>query len=234
MRLHIAICDDEPVLCNKAKDIMLEIQSEYEIDTYSSGVNLLASHFNYDVIFLDVEMPELNGMQVAKRLRDRSYRGEIVFLTSHSEYMPEAFKVRAFRYLTKPVRKDELVELLEDIENDMFENETILVDSFGSEKLIHIRDIVYIESRKKNSVIHTIDEGVETSFSLKYWMERLSENEFCQVHKSYIAAFKYITQIEADTLMLREADARIPISRRRYNDVRRAFFDYVRRHARIL
>lgn len=234
MRLEIAICDDEPVLCKAAKEAVSEIRNEYDIDMYSSVYKLLDSYRFYDAIFLDVEMPEKSGMETAHELRRLGYRGEIIFLTSHSEYMPEAFKVRAFRFLTKPINKDELEETLEQLENEIRDNERLAVESFGKEQFVYVKDIMYIESRKKNTVLHMHNTTIETAYPLKYWQERLSGNDFCQIHKSYIVSLDYILVIEPDVVTLREDDIYLPLSRRRYRIVKQGYFDYVKSHAHTL
>lgn len=234
MKLEIAICDDDQILCKAAKDAIFEMKNEYDIDLYSSVDKLLDSYRFYDAIFLDVEMPEKNGMETAHELRRKGYRGEIIFLTSHSEYMPEAFKVRAFRFLTKPIDRNELEETLEQLENGIKDNERLSVDSFGKELFVYIKDIMYIESRKKNTVLHMHDTTIETLYPLKYWKERMSENDFCQIHKSYIVSLDYISVIEPEVVTLREDDVVLPLSRRRYSIVKQKYFDYVRSHAHTL
>lgn len=152
MKLQIAICDDEPILCDAAKNAISNIKNEYEIDMFSSGDELLRAYRHYDAIFLDVEMPGQSGMEVAQRLRAENYIGNIVFLTSHTEFMQDAFKVKAFRYLTKPIQTDALKETLEQLEYELLENEKLLVDSYGTKELIYLKDIIYIESKRKYTI----------------------------------------------------------------------------------
>lgn len=234
MKLHIAICDDESILCKETKKKILEIRSGYEIDLFLSGKELLAAPLKYDMIFLDIEMPEQSGMEIARDLRKQNYKGHIIFLTSHVEFMQESFKVRAFRFLTKPINMDELEETLKESEHEIFENEKIAVDGFGTETLVSIRDIVYIEAMKRNTVLHLTDKNVETPYSLKYWLEKLSENDFCQVHKSFIVSLNYIMQVETDEVILRGGDYSIPLSRRRHGIVKQTFFNYIKQHARMM
>lgn len=234
MKLHIAICDDESILCKETKEKILEMHPEYEIDLLFSGKELLETPLKYDLIFLDIEMPGQNGMAVAQYLREQKYTGHIIFLTNYNEYMPEAFKVKAFRFLTKPVNMDELEETLEEAEHEFFENQAIVVDGYGVEILVDVRDIVYIQAMKKNTVLYLTDKSVETPYSLKYWLEKLSENDFCQVHKSFIVSLHYIMKVEIDEVVLHGRECSVPLSRRKNGMVKQAFYEYIRQHARVM
>lgn len=234
MKLHIAICDDETVLCEETKKKILEVCPDYEIEQFFSGKRLLASALTYDMIFLDIEMPGLNGMETAGSLRKQGYLGHIIFLTGYTEYMPDAFKVKAFRFLTKPVNMDALEETLNESEREIFEHEKIVVDGFGTEILVDMKDIIYIEAMKKNSVLYLTNKSIETPYALKYWLEKLSGKDFCQVHKSFIVSLGHIVQVEEDEVILHGGDCHIPLSRRRHSIVRQAFLDYIKRHARIM
>ena len=103
MRLKVAVCDDEKIICNEIKKRLLEIRPEFEVLLFSSGDELIKSDKNFDLIFLDIEMPQLDGMETAQILRKNHKNEYIIFLTSHSELMAEAFKVKAFRFLEKPI-----------------------------------------------------------------------------------------------------------------------------------
>lgn len=235
MKLKIAICDDEPVFCESAKSAISELKEAYEIDIYHTADNICKTDEKYDAIFLDIEMPGENGIDIAFELRSKGYRGEIIFLTSHSKYMPDAFKVRAFRFLIKPINKNDLEETLEQLEREMKNTEIISVDSFGKEHYVYVKNIVYIEAKKKNTILHLNDVTIiETSNSLKYWLEILLDNDFCQIHKSYIVSLKYLSLIENDEVTLSNYDVILPLSRRRYSDVKKKYFDYVRTNSHIL
>ncbi len=234
MKLKIAICDDEQILCESAKESILNLKNGYEVDTYFSVYELMDSYILYDAIFLDIEMPGKNGMETAYDLRNKGYKGEIVFLTSHSEFMQEAFKVRAYRFITKPICDYDLEESLNQLENEIRENEIISIESFGKNQFVYVKDIIYIEAKKKYTVIYMCNGIIETAYSLKYWFERLSDKDFFQVHKSYIVSMYYILVIETGSIHLREIGISIPVSRRRYSDVRQKYFEYVNLHARII
>lgn len=234
MKLLIAICDDEPIFCEDAKEKIEKLYQDYEIEMFHSGADLLEAKKNYDIIFLDIEMPNENGMDIAKKLKTQSIRGEIVFLTSHIECMPAAFKVKAFRFLGKPLELEELKETLEEAEKELFENKKLIVDSFGAELLIDVRDIIYIQSEKKTTKLYTMHYVIETDYALKYWIEKLENCDFCKVHKSFLISLRYVDKFEPDEIQLKNTGTCIPLSRRNYVLFKDVYLDYVSKHARIM
>ena len=96
--IKIAICDDETVMCEKLKmavsSILKKQEEEYRINRYFDAVSLLCSSLDYDLLFLDIRMPGMNGMKAAGRLRELGFAGELIFTTAFSEYMPDAFEVK--------------------------------------------------------------------------------------------------------------------------------------------
>ncbi len=112
--LKIAVCDDESVYLDKINTLVKTYFETLNIDTqcyiFSIGKGLIESveKIDYDVIFLDIELKTSNGLNIAKELRDNNYKGIIVFITIHSEFFPEGYKVDAFRYILKKNLENEV------------------------------------------------------------------------------------------------------------------------------
>jgi len=100
MNYKIAVCDDEKIFVDDLTEKIKSCGNEYEIYPFDSGESLLKSKIVFNIIFLDIEMTGLDGINAAFKLRENGYDGIIIFLTSHTEFMPEAFKVNAFRFLS--------------------------------------------------------------------------------------------------------------------------------------
>ena len=114
--MRIAICDDEEIYRIELKSLLdkLLINADYNIDTFDDG-NRLSESFKalpYDLVFLDIEMPAVDGITLARAIRAASEKVFIVFLTSHVEYAIEGYEVNALRYLTKPVDIEKLKEVI--------------------------------------------------------------------------------------------------------------------------
>ena len=232
MQLKVAVCEDDPIICEDIRKKILEIRPDYVIDTYSTGEGLLLERKKYDIVFLDIEMPGKDGMCVARELRERKYSGHIVFLTSHTEFMPEAFKVKAFRFLDKPVKIENLKETLEESQKEIFLDKKLIVTDYGTEILMSLSEILYVEARKNKTIIHTINDRLETNFTLKYWLQQLGTDEFFQVHKSYIVSLRHVKRFDGNGLCLYFSDVKVPVSRRNVSLVKKAFFDYIRTNAK--
>ena len=232
MQLNIAVCDDEPIICEDIRKKILEIKTDYQVDIYSTGAEIVSADKRYDLIFLDIEMPGKDGMIIAKELREKGYKGNIVFLTSHTEFMPEAFKVRAFRFLEKPVKTGELEEPLSEDEKELVNNKKIIVADSGEHIIINISDILYVEGKKNDTIIHMTDGSIETKKTMKYWLTELGEGQFCQVHKSYLVSLRYIKEVYTDRVTMQYIDDEIPVSRRNAALVKKVFFDYIKSNAK--
>ena len=110
--LRIAVCDDEKKERASLRQLLVMELNAAHVDCYASGDDLLEAGEKYNLIFLDIEMPGTSGMETARRLR-RDKRGDLlVFLTAYDRYMPSAFEVKAFRYLLKPWKKENIALVL--------------------------------------------------------------------------------------------------------------------------
>jgi DNA-binding LytR/AlgR family response regulator len=234
VQLKVAICEDDVLLCKEAENAVLRLKPDYCIDTFQNGEELLKTDKNYDLIFLDIEMPGKDGLSVAKELRSFDYAGHLIFLTSHTEVMPEAFKVKAFRFLSKPLKSEELMETLTEAEKEIDSEKKLLVTIFEKEVLINISEISYIQARRNKTIIYTKNEELETPYPLKYWQDKLETSDFFQVHKSYLVSLRYVCNIETDTVLLRGGEDGIPLSRRKSAQLKQVFFEYVKEHAHYI
>ena len=151
LNLRVAICDDESQICEVMRD---KLQKYYfssninlSVKTFSSGEQVLESDLGrIDVLFLDVDMPGLDGLKTAKAIRKKNKDMIIIFLTAYSEFVFESFKVDAFRFLIKPVKDSELTETLEAVQKKLYEPEEYLSFQFQNEIYsIKYSDILYIE-----------------------------------------------------------------------------------------
>ena len=115
--IYIAICDDEEIpiryIKNKLEQELQKMEvTSYQLDIYYSGVDLLKNKKTYDILLLDIEMPEMDGFSVAKGMNQLKKKPLIIFLTSHREFMSKGYHVKAFRYLLKPISDQEFQEAI--------------------------------------------------------------------------------------------------------------------------
>ena len=227
--LHIAICDDEQIIMEQLKKLLEAHRPDCIVTMYLRGEGLLDTFNQYDLVFLDIEMPPASGMELAAKLKELQYDGEVIFLTSYTDYMQDAFKVRAFRYLQKPVREDQLEEALCAAEEELQQQYLVLT----GEKVfrIKIQDILYLEAVHNETYIVTKNGELVVRSSMREIYEMLDPAEFIQTHKSYVVALRAIRYVGNQEVVLQELQPRIPLSRRRQQEVRKAYMEYIKKHA---
>lgn len=234
MQLKISICDDEKIICDELERKLLELNPDYSVGCFGSGTALLASGRSSDLIFLDIEMPELDGMETARQLRLKNGNEYIIFLTSHTEFMPEAFKVRAFRFLRKPIEDGELKEAVCEAEKEIMNNVKLAVTVRGVTELVNLSDIICFEAFGDGTYIYTKSKVFESGKPMKYWMEKAGSEHFFQIHRAYYAAFRYVRNIEGSTVSMHYMKHPIDISRRKLSLFKKALADYIRKDAKYI
>lgn len=234
MQLRIAICDDEEIICKKIREQLKSINSSFNIATFNSGEQLLNSDKTFDLILLDIEMEGLTGIETAKLIRKKKTNEFIIFLTSHSEFMPEAFKVKAFRFLCKPLEMDKFKEAICEVEKEILNNKRIAINEKGNIDFINIQDIIYVEAFGDGTYIYTKTNVLESNKQLKYWLGELGTEHFFQTHRSYFVALRYIKKLRSNEIKMNYTNHLIPISRRNYTALKDALFAYIKKYARFI
>ena len=227
--MRIALCDDQPSLLEQLHTMILDWKGgKTSVSCYDNGDDLLRAHASapFDVIFLDVLMPLLNGMETAKELRQSDKTVKLVFLTSSPDFAVEAFTVKASNYLLKPLESGNLYACLEELAEELRASaRKICIRGIHAMYQIPVADIEYIESQNKRILF--VLSGGETIISgepLYAYEEKLTlEEGFFKCSRSFIVN---IHQIE--TFMAREirtrSGARIPISRSCHREFEKAYF----------
>lgn len=237
MIYKIAVCDDEQIFIDDVT-AKLKAQSEQcEISEYISGEELLNSQLEFNIIFLDIEMIGINGINTAFALRERKYDGMIIFLTSHTEFMPDAFKVKAFRFLDKPLDDEKFNEAFSEAKKEILNTEHILLsDRSGKTVYLKLTDIVYLEAYGDGTYIYGKTGKVyDTDKPLKYWKEQIGSEHFYQIHKSFIVSYLYVSDIlKNGQVVVKGISQALDISRRNVVPFRNGFFDYIRKYARVM
>jgi DNA-binding LytR/AlgR family response regulator len=189
----------------------------------------LARELRYDVVFLDVEMPGLTGLEAAPLVHERREPPAIVFVTAHAEYAVDAFAVEAFDYLLKPVDPDRLARVVERLRERTMENaapvEKIPVVAGGGTELLDFDQIHYAQADGDYSRIHTYDRAYLCTSSLGELADRLPGG-FARIHRSYIvnlAKVAAVRRASPDRFRVQLADAartELDVARRQSREIR--------------
>lgn len=227
--LHIAVCDDEEYFRVQMKNcisvILTNMGCDFVIDLYESGISLVQSSGknSYHMVFLDINMADMNGIDTAKEIRKSNREVYIVFVTANITYALEGYKVDAVRYLLKDDRNfaKTVQECLESILEKMKYVETKIEFEVQNNKIeIQVDKIFYIESRLHKVVFHVEDTGFKEYYmytKLDEIEKKLKKYGFFRTHQSFLVNMKYVVAVERYKAKL-EHEIEISISKKYYKD----------------
>lgn len=229
--MRIAICDDDA----QTLELMQSYVSRYaesrsktlHAECFQTPDKLLAllqqnEYNNFDVIFINISMPGRSGIEVASIIRNHNFNIYIVFITGLLNHMPDAFRLHAFDYISKPISISNVFRVLDDLTRSY---PTLTVISDRSEVSISANQILYIESLGKKAVIKTFGGDYPTYISQKSLIANLPKS-FIQCHKSYIINMQMVKKRNAANCMLVN-DSVIPIGRKYMHVFKDAYFRYL-------
>lgn len=244
MQFSIAICDDlEYFISDIKKDILSYTELNHisvDISCFLSGKELMSS-FNkhsYDIIFLDVEMPILNGIDTAKRIRSIDKDVTIIFITSHDSFSLQATQVDSFGYLVKPVDKERLFRiirnaffLMKELHHQKEKEKQILEIIQNYEKTyIIFSSIAYIEKYRNQIIIHLNDGTTKTCYdTIKSLKNKLPKTYFFQISSGVIINLNFIYSIKAyeATLRINKKCIILGIGRKFYKNINESYLHFI-------
>lgn len=231
MKYKIAICDDEQNQIEYITSIVASWSAHEghgcEIRTFASAEAFLFEYEEdkaYDILLLDVEMKNMNGIELAKRIRKDNNRAEIIFITSHFEFVGEGYEVDALHYLIKPISAEKLTQVLtKAAEKILVEPPSVVISCEGETVKLYESDILYVESFLHYIVIHTKDKDYKIKENISVFENKVSD-DFYRIHRSYLVSLKYITRISRTSVNIGSTE--LPLSRGKYDDINRAFIEH--------
>jgi len=234
--LRIALCDDEEIYINKIslliESVCIQSKIKHEITKYTSGEVLLEEQFTgqqnkHDVVFLDIDMPIVDGIQIAKRYKEIDSKVFIIFLSNHIEFSREGYKVNAFRFIDKMSKKEEFVEAIKSVWHIQQEKKEMVVFSLNQMALIlECDDIIYIEKRQRKTIIHSVKEGeIHTYESIISIRNRFESPCFYQVHRAFIVNLNHIVKLIKKDIILDNSNA-VPLSEKRRKEFKRIYVNW--------
>ena len=231
MKYKIAICDDEQDQIEYIASVVSawSTQNSYTCDvtTFTSAESFLFEYENnkaYDILLLDVEMKNITGIDLAKRIRKDNNQAEIIFITSHFEFVGEGYEVDALHYLIKPIAADKLIQVLtKAAEKLLVEPPSVVISCKGETVKLYEADILYVESFLHYIVIHTKNKEYKIKENISVFEDKLSDN-FYRIHRSYVVSLKHITRISRTSV--NTGSIELPLSRGKYDDINRAFIEH--------
>jgi two-component system response regulator LytT len=233
MSLRSLIVDDEAPARGELRYLLAahpEVEVVGEAATAHEALELAAA-VRYDVVFLDVEMPGVSGLEAARLVLNRRERPAVVFVTAHERYAVEAFAVEAFDYLVKPVEPDRLARIVERLlsrgRREASAVEKVAVVSAGGAKTLLDYDAIYwVEADGDYSRVHTYDRSYLATSSLRELEELLPSGRFARVHRSHLVNLAKVAAVRRaapDRIRLAlddEANTELDVARRQTRALR--------------
>ena len=196
--MRVAVCDDNEQDIERIRRYTFRM-TEYVVDYefFTKPEELVAAckekEQKPDMYILDIEMPGMDGLAVAKQIRTYDSKALIVFLTSYTKYMPDVFEVVTFDFIPKPITEERLHLLLVKAESYLsITNQTFSFSYRRNRYSLKFDDILYLEKKGRQALIHTKDNTYQTNMNLSEIWEKLDEKSFASVHGSFIVNLKHI------------------------------------------
>lgn len=229
--MKIAICDGCTVDINATRDIICKhrLAENSYIKSFTVGEKLLdcVEKERFDIVFLDVDIPEINGLELGRRIKEISPDTFLIFVTSYPQYAIEAYDCEAFNYLLKPLDKQKAHRVIDRIEKKLADTNKYYIIKIKSESIrIPIRDIYYIECYKKHVIYHLKDTTFDTLGKLSEVYADLKDYGFYRVHQGYVVNMDKIKRIDNYSAILENGE-NVMISVRKKTDTMLAYSNFI-------
>lgn len=233
MKYKIAICDDDA----RQREHVQEIVSTWakknrhlaELKQYAQAKSFLfdyAEEKDFDILLLDIEMPEINGIELAKTVRRENATAQIIFVTGYYDYFSDGFDVSALHYLIKPVDERKLFPVLDKAADNLsYRQRSVLLTTSDADIKVSLADITYAESENVYVIVHTVHGNYRTRISMAKFVGQLDDT-FLKVHRSFAVGLKYIKKITRTEITMLSGDV-VPISRGMYDEVHTALVKHL-------
>ncbi|MGI6229953.1 MAG: LytR/AlgR family response regulator transcription factor [Tractidigestivibacter sp.] len=242
LQLHIAVCDDEPFAAqavSSAAVSCLEKNGAHATSEIFSSATELAKRIEdvgFDLVLLDIEMPEVDGIQMARAMRMMGSRTDIVFVSNNESRVFEALPVRPLAFVRKSHFSEDMATAMEAFvkqRRKSSDERMITLKMHGSMGTFSVDKIAYVEGRRRDKVLHmTNGHTEEVVATLEELEEKLVPLGFCRVHKGYLVNLARVENISPDSMTV--CGDTVPISRSRSEQVRLDYLDYLSKNNAIM
>ncbi len=230
---RVAICDDENIirddLCRICTEVLDLKGIEYSITPYNSGTALddaIGSGGNFDLIILDIELKDKNGIAIAQEMRKKNDMTSIIFVSSHEIYLKDGYSIQPIHFLVKPVDFNMMYTAISADLRINHSSTQLLLSFKNKSHTINTNDIIYIEIMGHNLYIHT-DKGKAAFRQTMTGIEQMLPGEFfCRCHNSYIVNLRYIDEFTKSEIYLNNGTV-LPIGRKYCDSFQHKFIRYM-------
>lgn len=231
--INIAICDDEKVMLKRIKELVSDFfcskNMEIRIFMFSSGKELLNSDKDIDILFLDIQMKQLDGIETAKRMRNKCYNGFLIFITVLKELVFQSFEVQPFDYLLKPIEYDNFKSTMERLMLSLknSDKEKLLIQRGNESSIISFGEIIYCEIIDRKIYLHLRSSDVIDYYDRIENLETKLDSRFFRCHRSYLLNMQYLISYKNGVAYM-EGNHQIPVSRLRSKEFSNVILRYMK------
>ena len=231
--MKIAICDDEKEFRKNISHYINSYFAEHNIDfeciEFANGESLLSSNQIFDIVFLDIELGDSNGIDIASEIQKQNKNTVILIVTSYHQYLDAAMDLKVTRYIDKPITQQRIFSALDKAMSEI--NQNIVTLHMKDKRVIRIKqaDIVYIEAKLKKVTVYTVDKEYVIKENLKDLHDILTASYFAVPHSSYIVNLNYVRDFKRDEFRLDKPynKERIFVATRKQAEFKRKFLDFI-------
>ncbi len=232
--IRIAICDDEEIIIDELYEMITEIlqnnKYDNQITIFQNGEGILEKAEEFDVIFMDIEMPDKDGLQLGQELKERNFQCKIIMATGMVERFKEAFHIRAHRFVTKPFDINEIEEALISAIDEGNSRSYIEVYYQRNQYNILQEEIQYLKAYSGYTEFETAGKRFRKEISLVELENMLSDILFVRVDRKYIVNLRYVQSYMNDKFVIGETT--FSISRRNRKEFERKYIEFDLKHRR--
>ncbi len=231
--MRILICDDDIELSQQLKKILITFFQKNslklpEIIIYNSGKDLLKDSQSKDIVFLDIEMPGMNGIYVGNELKRQNNNAIIFVVTSYSQYLDEAMRFHVFRYLTKPLDKQRIFRNMKDAlalySTSIFK---VSIETKEGMFVVLSTEVIFIEASNHKTIVHTSNGDYLCIHNINYWLNQLQMPCFFQSHRSFIVNLDHVSSFDHSLIYLCNNQYQAYLTRRKYTQFKDTFLLYL-------
>ncbi len=231
--IRIAVCDDEKGISDRIRTMISDFFCRKNMETiilqFSSGEELLKYDKTIDILFLDIQMQGLDGMETARKLRKRRFQGFLIFITILKEMVFQSFEVQAYDYLVKPIEKKYFEKTMErlflSIKNASEAN--LLIQKGYESRIISLEDIVFCEIIDRKVYLQLASSEVIDFYDRIENLETKLDNRFFRCHRSFLINLRYLKSYKNGTAYM-EGGKEIPVSRLRSKEFSNVILQYMK------